>query len=76
MENGSITEFLIGEDYNKLIKEKNYLAHAGRVNDVFYSPANNLILSVGKDKTLNHHCTETGRRLGSFIANSPCTCIQ
>lgn len=76
MENGSITEFLIGEDYNKLIREKNYLAHTGRINDVFYSPENNLILSVGKDKCLHRHCTETGRKLSTFVANSACTCIQ
>lgn len=57
MEDGTITEFLIGEDYNKLTKEKNYNAHIGRINDVFYSHDDNLILSVGKDKNLHRHCT-------------------
>jgi len=76
MENGQVTEFLIGDDYNKLNKEKNYPAHIGRVNDVYYSPQSNMILSVGKDKCLHRYCTETGRKLSTFIANSPCTCIQ
>ena len=76
MENGIVSEFLIGDDYNKLTKEKNYNCHIGRINDVFYSPDKNLILSVGKDKCLLNHCTETGRILSKFIANSSCTCIQ
>ena len=76
MDNGSISEFTIGEDFNKLTFERNFLQHTGRVMDLYYSSSHRWIVSVGKDKIFTWLCAETGRRLGNYVCSAPCTSLQ
>lgn len=76
MENGLISEFLVADDYNKITFRRNYLAHAEHVTGLIFSLFNEWILSVSRDKSFCWHCSETGRKLGSFQCNSWCTALQ
>lgn len=76
MENGSVSEFLVAEDFNRITHQRNYLAHQARVTDVVFSIITEWVLSVGRDKYFNWHDSETGRRLGGFQCSSWCTALQ
>ncbi|RWS31561.1 WD repeat and FYVE domain-containing protein 2-like protein [Leptotrombidium deliense] len=76
MENGSISEFIVADDFNRITHERNYLAHQARITAVIFSIRTEWVLSVGYDKYFNWHCSETGRRLGGFQCNSWCTALQ
>ena len=51
-------------------------AHQSRVTAVRYIEQSNWMLSCGRDKYFQWHCTETGRRLGGYQTNAWCTCLQ
>ena len=51
-------------------------AHQGRVTAVLFSLTQEWVLSVGRDKYFQWHCSETGRRLGGYQATAWCTCLQ
>ncbi|KAI1285878.1 WD repeat and FYVE domain-containing protein 2 [Halotydeus destructor] len=76
MENGSISEFQVADDYNKMTHSRNYMAHQGRVTQVVFSIMTEWVLSTGRDKSFVWHCSETGRRLGGFQSNTWCTALQ
>jgi len=76
MENGSISEFQVAEDFNRMSHQRNYLAHQGKVSQVVFSIITEWVLSAGRDKYFNWHCSETGRRLGGFQCNTCCTALQ
>ncbi|XP_076312578.1 WD repeat and FYVE domain-containing protein 2-like [Tachypleus tridentatus] len=76
MENGSISEFLVAEDYNRMAHQRNYLAHQARVTGVVFSLITEWVLSVGRDKYFQWHCSESGRRFGGFHCNAWCTALQ
>ena len=76
MENGSISEFQVADDYNRITHIRNYLAHQAKVSGITFSITTEWLLSVGYDKYINWHCSETGRRLGGFLCNTWCTALQ
>jgi len=76
MDNGSISEFLVAEDYNRITHTRNYLAHQARVTSVVFSIMTEWVLSVGRDKFFQWHCSESGRRLGGVECASWCTALQ
>ncbi|CAD5113658.1 DgyrCDS2819 [Dimorphilus gyrociliatus] len=76
MENGTISEYKVSEDYNSLKQERDYLAHILKVTSVQFSPTDNWLLSCSRDKNFQWHCTQTGRRLGGYVTNAWCTCLQ
>ena len=76
MDNGSVTEFLVADDYNRMTQTRCYVAHQGRVAQVVFSPDTEWLLSVAKDKFLYIHCTETGRRLIGYPESAVCTSLQ
>lgn len=76
MDNGSISEFNVAEDYNRVVHQKNYLAHQSRITGLVFSLLTEWVLSVGRDKYFQWHCSETGRRLGGFMCSSSCTALQ
>jgi hypothetical protein len=76
MDNGSISEFSVAEDYNRIVHQRNYLAHQNRVTAVVFSIVTEWVLSVGRDKYFQWHCSETGRRLGGFLCNCWATALQ
>ncbi|KAK3764121.1 hypothetical protein RRG08_039292 [Elysia crispata] len=75
-DSGTISEFDITEDYNRLIHQKDYLAHQSRVTAVKFSLRCEWVLSCSKDKYFMWHCSETGRRLGGYQANAACLCLE
>ncbi|CAN8020167.1 unnamed protein product [Ixodes persulcatus] len=76
MDNGSISEFLVADDFNKMTHQRNYLAHQGKVVGIVFSLIAEWVLSVARDKYFQWHCSETGRRLGGFQCNAWCTALQ
>lgn len=54
MDNGSISEFNIATDYNRISHQRNYLAHLGRVTGVIFSIMTEWVLSVGRDKNFQY----------------------
>ncbi|BFZ06608.1 hypothetical protein BsWGS_09647 [Bradybaena similaris] len=75
-DSGTITEFELTEDYNRLLHHRDYVAHQGRVTAVKFSLSCEWLLTCSKDKYFMWHCTETGRRLSGFQANSICLCLE
>ncbi|EDV21990.1 uncharacterized protein TRIADDRAFT_29458 [Trichoplax adhaerens] len=76
IETGLISEFELSEDFNKITHKRDYAAHSGRVNGIIYSPNLNWLLSVSRDKYMQWHCCETGRRLGGYQANAWCIALE
>ncbi|XP_061395820.1 WD repeat and FYVE domain-containing protein 2 [Musca vetustissima] len=75
-ENGTVTENTLSEDCNRLTFVRDHLAHQARVMAVVYSKPHNWVLSCSKDKTFAYHCSETGRRIGQYNFETPCTALQ
>lgn len=76
LDNGTISEFLLADDYNSMKHTRDYLAHQNRVTDIKFTINCEWVLSVGRDKYFTWHCSETGRRLGGNQSNAWCTCLQ
>ena len=75
-ENGTVTQFSLSADNNQLQFIRDYLSHKGRVTSVCYSHANNWILSVSRDKTFAHYCTQTGNKLSEITLESWCSSLS
>lgn len=75
-ENGTVSEYTLSEDCNRLSLVRDYISHQFRVTEVVFAKQQNWILSCGKDKVFSFHCTETGRRLGGYTFETPCTSLQ
>lgn len=70
LENGSILEFAVGEDYNKITLLKQYLAHSARVTSVYYSLEHDWVLSTSRDKTFAYHSTDSARLISRHTVKS------
>ncbi|XP_018595423.1 WD repeat and FYVE domain-containing protein 2 isoform X4 [Scleropages formosus] len=66
MDNGTVSDFILSEDYNKMTPAATYQAHQGRVTVVLFVLEMEWVLSTGQDKTFTWHCSESGQRLGSY----------
>ncbi|GAB6030951.1 WD repeat and FYVE domain-containing protein 2 [Chamberlinius hualienensis] len=76
MENGTISEFILADDFNRMHHQRDYLAHQNRVTGVVFALNCEWILSVGRDKYFQWHCSETGQRQGGYLCNAWCTTLQ
>ena len=76
LDNGSVSEFSVADDYNRIVHQRNYLAHQNRVTAVVFSLLTEWVLSAGRDKYFVWHCSESGRRLGGYLCNSWVTALQ
>ncbi|XP_043242592.1 WD repeat and FYVE domain-containing protein 2-like [Amphibalanus amphitrite] len=76
LDNGTVCEFHLATDYNRLSPVRDYLAHQARVTACLLCPTSEWTLSVSRDKTFQYHCTETGRRLGGHQTDAWCTAMQ
>ena len=76
LDNGLITEFELAEDYNSMNLVRNYLAHQSRVTAMLFCLDQEWLLSCGRDKYFQWHCSETGRRLAGYQTNAWCTSLQ
>ncbi|KAJ9583262.1 hypothetical protein L9F63_022395 [Diploptera punctata] len=75
VENGTVSEFSLAADFNRMSCVRNYPAHQGRVTSVYFAINCEWVLSIGRDKMFYYHCSETGRRLGSFQSDAWCTAL-
>ncbi|RMC07167.1 hypothetical protein DUI87_16623 [Hirundo rustica rustica] len=66
LDNGTISEFILSEDYNKMTLVKSYQAHQSRVIMILFVLEMEWVLSTGQDKHFTWHCSESGQRLGGF----------
>ncbi|XP_074633755.1 WD repeat and FYVE domain-containing protein 2-like isoform X2 [Acropora palmata] len=73
---GTISEFQVTEDFNRLHHKRNYLAHMNRVTRINFSLENEWLLSTGRDKYLQWHDCTTGKRLGGYQTEAWCTSLQ
>lgn len=75
-ENGTISQFTLSDDCNRLTPIREYLAHQARITNVHFAKHTGWILSAGRDKFFAYHSTETGERLGCFTFEAMCTSMQ
>ncbi|VVC88952.1 unnamed protein product [Leptidea sinapis] len=75
-ENGTISEFTLAQDCNRINPTREYLAHTARVTAVNFSLNCEWVLSVSRDKMFSYHCSETGRRIGGYSFEAWCTALQ
>ncbi|KAM8749770.1 WD repeat and FYVE domain-containing protein 2 isoform 2-T2 [Acanthopagrus schlegelii] len=66
MDTGSICEFILSEDYNKMTPARTYQAHQGRVTVVLFVLEMEWLLSTSQDKNFTWHCSESGQQLGTY----------
>lgn len=64
------------QDYNRMTGMREYLAHQARVSGVIYAPNCEWVLSIGRDKLFQLHCSTTGRKLGSYQTDAWYTALQ
>lgn len=75
-ENGTVSQYTLSDDCNRLTLIRDYLAHQARVTNVIYGNGVGYVLSCGRDKLFSYHCTESGRRLGGYTFEAWCTALQ
>lgn len=75
-ENGTVSEFTLAQDCNRINPTREYLAHTARVTAVVFSLSCEWVLSVSRDKLFSYHCSETGRRIGGYSFEAWCTALQ
>jgi len=76
LETGSIEEFLLSQDYNRMDSQRVYHAQQeARVTHIVVDNNINWLLSAGRDKYFHFHCIETGKRLGGYLCNAWCTSL-
>ncbi|XP_044726512.1 WD repeat and FYVE domain-containing protein 2 [Chrysoperla carnea] len=75
-DNGTVSEFTLASDFNRLQPVREYIAHQARVTEVLFALNCEWVLSIGRDKVFMFHCTHTGHRLGIYTAEAWCTALQ
>ncbi|KAK2515156.1 Wdfy2 [Columba guinea] len=76
LDNGTISEFILSEDYNKMTLVKSYQAHQSRVMMVLFVLEMEWLLSTGQDKHFTWHCSESGQRLGGYRTSAGACGLQ
>jgi WD40 repeat protein len=74
LNNGTITEFLISDDGNKMDHVRDYHAHQGRVTGV-QPTSDSRLLSVARDRYFQCHNSTSGQRLGGYLCSAWCTAL-
>lgn len=75
LDNGTISEYTLGNDYNRLNHVKDYLAHQGRVTNIHFALNCEWVLSIGRDKQFKQSCSESGVNLGTYTTTAWCTAL-
>ncbi|KAI6078478.1 WD repeat and FYVE domain-containing protein 2 isoform X1 [Aix galericulata] len=76
LDNGTISEFILSEDYNKMTLVKSYQAHQSRVIMILFVLEMEWVLSTGQDKNFTWHCSESGQRLGGYRTSAGACGLQ
>ncbi|XP_022920553.1 WD repeat and FYVE domain-containing protein 2 [Onthophagus taurus] len=75
-ENGTVSEFTLAADFNRMMPTREYLAHQARVTDIIFALNCEWVLSVSRDKVFSFNCTQTGRNIGIYTAEAWCTALE
>lgn len=75
MDNGTISEYVLADDYNRMSHVRDFLAHQARVTAIVFALNCEWLLSIGRDKMFQFHCSESGRPVGNFVTNAWCTAL-
>lgn len=75
-ENGTVSEYTLASDFNRMMLVREYLAHQARVTEIIFAINCEWVLSVGRDKVFSYNCTQTGRNIGTYNAEAWCTALQ
>lgn len=75
-DNGGISEYILGDDYNKMTPQREYSAHQNYVTSIHFALSCEWLLSGGRDKIFTWHCSETSRRMGEYHLNAWCTALE
>ncbi|KAL1124551.1 hypothetical protein AAG570_001177 [Ranatra chinensis] len=76
LDNGTISEFRLSEDYNRLLSVRDYLGHHARVTTICYSTGCDWILSIGRDKTFQvHRANDSSANIALYTFTSWCTAL-
>lgn len=70
MDNGTISQYSIAEDFNRMTLVRDFIAHQGRVTGIHFSLTCEWLLSIGRDKMFFFHDTNTARPLGNFSSSA------
>jgi len=74
LDNGTVTEFSVSEDYNRMDHVRDYHAHQSRVTSIHLSP-NGWLLSASRDRYFQFHSCSNGQRLGGYLCSAWCTAL-
>lgn len=74
LDNGTVMEFSLAADCNKLDHRKDYLSHVGRVTGIHSERGR--ILSVSRDKTFQWADMRSGNIVASHTFGAWCTALQ
>ncbi|CAF0752734.1 unnamed protein product [Adineta steineri] len=69
-DSGLLHEFSVAEDYNKITLVCTYLGHQTRIHAVYFSPINDLLLSVCREKKFNWYSTKSSDENHQYILGS------
>lgn len=75
-DNGTVSQYALSDDCNRLTLIRDFLSHQGRVTGVCYAKNSGWVLSCGRDKLFAFHAAETGTRLGGYTFEAICTALQ
>ena len=75
VEDGSVEEWSLARDYNRMDSVRVYHAHQARVTGTCHAPATSWLLSTGRDSCFTFHCSDSGARLGGYTASAPATSL-
>lgn len=75
-DNGTVSEFTLASDFNRMMPAREYLAHQARVTEIIFAINCEWVLSVSRDKVFSYNCTQTGKNIGTYTAEAWCTSLQ
>lgn len=75
LDNGTICEYLVSEDYNRMDHVRDYHAHQSRVTAVHVT-SNGWLLSVSRDRYFQSHNSKNGQRLGGYMCPAQCIALS
>lgn len=76
LDNGTITEFAVTDDFNRIEHKRFFSSHSGKVTGILQASLCKLLLSVGRDKQLHWSDSETGTLFGTNPFQNNCTAVQ
>jgi len=74
LDNGTVTEYELAPDCNKLDHKRDLLSHVGRVTGIHFT--NGRVLSVSRDKTFQWADQRTGNMVANHTFPAWCTALQ